>query len=531
MNKISATIGKFALDSLTIGMYENEMVLYREYIQNSTDAIDRAIHLGLIKSNEEAKIDIRVKKEDNLIKITDNGCGIAKDEVISKLCDIGNSDKDYYTNRGFRGIGRLAGTAYCEKLIFTTSFKGEDLKSILIWDCKKLKQLLKPGENKELDLKQVIEACVEITYQYESEEKHYFQVRLEGVQPESNLLYTDKVKDYLSEVAPIEMDSRTFYYYSDLNVGIKKYMRENKIPIEEYPIELNGKKLTKLYSTKIKDKDGNKIDDIININKEIIKDNYGNNIAFLWYGERKICKGQIYDDKVAGLRYRKNNIMVGDCNTISKLFGDSEAQKRFNKYYIGEVYIIDKSIIPNARRDDFEESDSYKIIKENLTCYSKNLIKLAREMSNMNNAEKKLNENEKEVEKILNKLKNSNLNKSKKEELKEEVDKLEKEINKNKKKIENSSVKLSELGRKDVANKSQSANIAEIRGKVGHTINLLNNDENKRKRRQSDPLLGKPKEIKNIVRGILEILEQDLDEKKYMELEVKIYNFVNNKKR
>ena len=35
-------IGKYAIESLTTGMYTDPFVIYREYIQNATDAIDDA---------------------------------------------------------------------------------------------------------------------------------------------------------------------------------------------------------------------------------------------------------------------------------------------------------------------------------------------------------------------------------------------------------------------------------------------------------------------------------------------------------
>ncbi|WP_207648267.1 ATP-binding protein, partial [Clostridium saccharobutylicum] len=330
MNNSNAVVGKFALDSLTIGMYENEMVVYREYIQNSTDAIDRAVELGWIASLEESQIDITIDKDNKIIKIRDNGVGISNQNVSSTLKDIGNSSKDYSVNRGFRGIGRLAGTAYCKKLSFITSTRNEDKCSIVTWDCEKLKELLKPNLNNELDLVQVIDACVSVEEVSEDIEKHYFEVKLEGIDDKNNLLDEYRVKMYLAQVAPIEIDSRKFYYYSDLKDGIKKYMNENEIPIEEYPIQINRRRITKLYSTVIKGKDN---DHIVAVRKMIIKDENDNKLAFLWYGERRIGKGRINDDDIAGIRFRKNNIMIGNADTVSKLFGDSESQKRFNKWF------------------------------------------------------------------------------------------------------------------------------------------------------------------------------------------------------
>ena len=36
-------VGKNVLESLTTGMYSDSRIIFREYIQNSTDAIDNAI--------------------------------------------------------------------------------------------------------------------------------------------------------------------------------------------------------------------------------------------------------------------------------------------------------------------------------------------------------------------------------------------------------------------------------------------------------------------------------------------------------
>ena len=43
--------GKFLLEILTKGMYSNPMHVYREYIQNSTDSIDKAVASGVISSS------------------------------------------------------------------------------------------------------------------------------------------------------------------------------------------------------------------------------------------------------------------------------------------------------------------------------------------------------------------------------------------------------------------------------------------------------------------------------------------------
>ena len=49
--------GANILENLTTGMYQDSKVIYREYIQNACDQIDKAYNIGLLKPNE-GRIDI-----------------------------------------------------------------------------------------------------------------------------------------------------------------------------------------------------------------------------------------------------------------------------------------------------------------------------------------------------------------------------------------------------------------------------------------------------------------------------------------
>ena len=55
-----AEIGKNIIENLTTAMYENSYTVYREYIQNSADSIDKAIDSGIITASE-ATIDIEIE--------------------------------------------------------------------------------------------------------------------------------------------------------------------------------------------------------------------------------------------------------------------------------------------------------------------------------------------------------------------------------------------------------------------------------------------------------------------------------------
>lgn len=166
-------VGKYTLESLTTGMYSDPKIIYREYIQNSVDSLENAIAQNMIEP-QSMRIDIIVDDENSVISIRDNGTGIPCGKAVSTLMNIGSSQKRHSNNRGFRGIGRLGGMSYCDLLIFSTSAENEDKKTIVEFDCKKLRHLLVPGANENMDLAMVLGDVTVIRQEYEKPEKHYF---------------------------------------------------------------------------------------------------------------------------------------------------------------------------------------------------------------------------------------------------------------------------------------------------------------------------------------------------------------------
>ncbi len=150
-------IGKYTLESLTNGMYASPLDLYREYIQNAVDSIDAAI-MEKLERPEYFEIAININPEKNTLSIFDNGRGLCQNHAISTLIDIGNSNKQRDQNRGFRGIGRLAGLAYAETVQFITSANGELTKSIMTCDCKKMQQLLQKTNTEIVDVMETFKA-------------------------------------------------------------------------------------------------------------------------------------------------------------------------------------------------------------------------------------------------------------------------------------------------------------------------------------------------------------------------------------
>ena len=68
-------IGKDVIESLTLGMYEDCRFIYREYVQNAADQVDKAVAEGLMNKGEE-HIQIEIDPEERSIIIEDNATGI-----------------------------------------------------------------------------------------------------------------------------------------------------------------------------------------------------------------------------------------------------------------------------------------------------------------------------------------------------------------------------------------------------------------------------------------------------------------------
>src|SRR3546814_18614069 len=90
--------------------------------------------------------------------------GIPVSEAPRRLLAIGGSRKRGTDARGFRGIGRLAGLAYCRQLLFRTRAAGDTEVVELSWDYMRLRAALRPlGQN--YDLTGVAVEIVTVTVQ------------------------------------------------------------------------------------------------------------------------------------------------------------------------------------------------------------------------------------------------------------------------------------------------------------------------------------------------------------------------------
>lgn len=389
-------IGKDVLESLTTSMYEDHRSIFREYIQNSCDQIDKAVQIGILQSINEGEIYIEIDEVSKSIEITDNATGIPQKRVYDILCNIAQSTKNRDTDRGFRGIGRLAGLGYCESLIFETSYKGENTKTTMTWDAIEFRKSIYDRENHE-EASLVLEKIINQTISDENINEHYFKVILKNVTQES-LLDIEDIRLYLSMIAPLPMPNH-FIFKSLLNEEIQK----NNLTIDEYNIFVNGEKLYKLYSADIKHTSEDKKDYIYDVNFiKVVHDN--ELLCWGWYGLSHF-KGVISkENNTRYIRLRKGNIQIGNENTLNKLFNEDKG----NHYFIGEIHTFHKDLLPNARRDYFSENEMSHVFESKLKdIFYKQLYQIYRQSSTLNSANRQIDTYHEKQEEFIKKQKSN----------------------------------------------------------------------------------------------------------------------------
>jgi hypothetical protein len=344
INKL--TIGKHILDTISIGMYNYPLMVFREYIQNSADAIDHLRRTSKDKVSN-SKIEITLDGRARSIKIQDYATGIKAKEALSTLHNIGRSLKKTNSNRGFRGIGRLGGLGYCDELSFVTKAKGESIYSVSKWDCKKLRELIS-NNNDSLDAMKLVNSIAVLSqHKYtKSKKDHFFSVEMHNVRSSRNvLLDVPVIKSYLSQVAPVPFKNDFSFaekIEKKLNVIIPNY--------ETYDIFVNGDQIFKPYIDVVKV--GEKITDKIKDIDFVEFSNGAGLLTFGWIANLALFGKVSSTGLVDGMRVRSGNILVGNKDLLCDYF----RERRFNSYLVGELHVVGQNLVLNSRRDDFEDS-------------------------------------------------------------------------------------------------------------------------------------------------------------------------------
>jgi len=383
------TLGVHLLETITKGMYSEPMHGIREYIQNAYDSIRAARRTGLL-GTDEGEVRIRIDPEVREVRIRDNGIGLSPEAASVKLLDLGYSDKaqsdsGLQENAGFRGIGRMAGITYCNKLKFITS-NGNGKKCIVEFDAGGINRLTRAGQRATTIL-DAIRRNSDIFENDEQADEHYLEVVLEGVNAAGeSFLDEDRLKSYLTQHAPVacnpdwsfgdkifqlSRDADKAYSLDFIRITIRD--ADENLQVDVRRPFMNTFNVTDGKKKKWKVR----MEDVLALPRE------GGPVNG-WWGWLAVHerRGSLADKPFAGLRLRMHNIAIGDDSIIGKLFSSSH----LSKWCFGEVHITDQRVSPNAQRDNFEESEYWNRIREQLGAEVRSIQREIRRESEARNA-------------------------------------------------------------------------------------------------------------------------------------------------
>jgi len=362
--------GPHIMDIVSSGMYNDPMMVLREFIQNSTDSIDQAIISGNLSINE-AEIAIQINGRARTITVHDNGNGVPNNKVKRTLCSIAASEKTKGMGRGFRGIGRLGALGYCDELMFRTKAKGDPKIAEVVWDAKTLRSHLEL--NQESDVSDILSKSIRIGYENTNERENcFFEVTMIGVKHfhDDTLMHIPSIKSYLSLNAPVPFNP-DFLFRDKIEQHI-----QSMSCYKTYRVMINGKQIFKPHtnSYRINSKRDEHIKDI---NKFVFYDKTRQiEIAKGWYAvtnfESSIPKSVL----MRGIIVRQGNILIGGDSFLADYF----SEKRFSTWCVGEIHVSNRVKV-NARRDGFEHTEDMEALTEQFGLLGGHLSKLFRTTS------------------------------------------------------------------------------------------------------------------------------------------------------
>lgn len=347
----SIRVGKDVIEILTTGMYVSPVTVYREYIQNAADSIDAARAAGAIARTERGAVSVSFDHAGRSVTVRDNGAGIGTKDAIPILLAIGGSTKRGTSARGFRGVGRLSGLAYCRALQFRTKAAGEAKITTVTWDCRALRERLADAAFGG-DLRRVVADSITVLEEKgEDRAEHFFEVRLNDIARLRNdvLLNEQQVAQYLSQVAPLAFNTE-FSFASEIEKRLTAAGRP--MPIS---LTVASEDVRRPYKSEVAFPNKAQTLRIKEIEFVEFADVDGAAGAIGWIGHHDYVRSLPTGLGVRGLRARYGDIQVGESN----LFEESFKEVRFNGWTVGELHIQDRRVVPNARRDNFEVNHHY----------------------------------------------------------------------------------------------------------------------------------------------------------------------------
>lgn len=366
-------LGKDVLELVSSAMYVDPLVVFREYVQNAADAIADARGRGLLAAHEGGRIEISIDEQARSLTIRDDGAALEPELFGARMLALGGSAKRGTNARGFRGVGRLAGLGYARELVFRSRAQGQKDVSEITWDGRMLKSA---ASDPDVDGVADFIAAVTRTGRRPAradQPARFFEVELRGiVRPKGDrLLDRAAVTDYLSQIAPVPF-SADFAHGAEIAAAVRAATQ-----LDELEISVDGgPPITRPHRDAIALGNGRSsaVDEVTYV--EIPRTD-GGVAAVAWFAHHGYEGAIPVGSLVKGVRLRVGNLQVGGHAMLDDIFPES----RFNSWSVGEVHVLDPRIVPNGRRDEFEQNAHLANLVNHLSPVARDIARRCRTSS------------------------------------------------------------------------------------------------------------------------------------------------------
>ena len=286
---------------------------------------------------------------------------------------FGLSPKKGTKARGFRGIGRLGGLGFAQRVVFRTRAVGDQRTTEVSWDCKALRRILADrSETDELD--DLVRRVVTVAQHLDTPKaEHFFEVELQGVVRlrSDQLLSAPILCDYLAQVAPVPL-SPELQFADEITQFVNRHVPRKRIDL----VVNDSAALTRPHRNRF-GIHGNKRGEFSRPEFLEIRGIDGRPAVIGWLLHHDYLGALKASPGIRGLRARVGDMQIG----AEDLFASVFPEPRFNSWVVGELHVLDTNIVPNGRRDDFEASSAYSNMTNQLSPVGRRLSDLCRASS------------------------------------------------------------------------------------------------------------------------------------------------------
>jgi hypothetical protein len=385
---------------LSHDLYPRKLEVIREYIQNSSDALEAYADISDI-IEDSAEPQIKVSVQGRSVLIYDNGIGMDREEV-AKLRRIAYSEKKVGQEAGYKGIGRLAGIAVADKLKMSSTSYGDSKLHHFEFRAKEMREEVSENKRKGIteSATEVIKRHTDLWSDDIDPKDHYTIVEIRDINEScSQLLDVEELREYIGDVGPVDF-APSFKWGQRISEKLRQNIPDYS-PKTVY-ISMKGGERVRVYKPYtdqmvIAEPDFLEVADPANPNHVL---------AYCWY----TTKGQKILDKVrpagkiftvegedprekkrfAGLVYKLFGFSIGDRTLPMRTLWAKSLTRA--QWFTGEIHIVDKDVFPTTDRSDFIESEARKRLYGGAEGIAAKLNRLAQEISDnrkaYNNSEK-----------------------------------------------------------------------------------------------------------------------------------------------